>query len=111
MDRDKEGRYIRDVVILEGELEMSKDIMSSLKLSEEWNNVDSILKKEFYRIYNIYIKNMKTLVYMLKKIIDEDLDDYIYEDLYELMGMKNRELYELFYETIDVIEDIYNICY
>ena len=72
MDRDKEGRYIRDVVILEGELEMSKDIMSSLKLSEEWNNVDSILKKEFYRIYNIYIKNMKTLVYMLKKIIDEN---------------------------------------
>ena len=61
MNRDRKGRYIRDVVILEDELEMSKDIMSSLKLSKEWNNVDNILKKEFYRIYNIYIKNIKTL--------------------------------------------------
>ncbi|MGL5381059.1 hypothetical protein [Clostridium sp.] len=113
MDEGFKEVFVRQMLMLIDEDITTTEIVNSLKESDNWTHVDLTLKKEFYKTFNIYKENIKTLVGVIGQIIAMDDHKSIsrYEDIYALLEVKHRKLYHVLYDTMDTMEDLYEICY
>lgn len=108
---DRKDEFVRVISSLKDEIETITEIVNSIRSHHHWESVNNTFKKEFYKVYNIYKKNIKVMVHFLTKIAYEGCDDYKveYGVVYGLMEMKHRKLYHNFWDAMDTIEDIYSI--